>query len=370
MSLLTNKNLNYQDHYMFLSESVNIARFDKLKHKFLYSLKEKQKSFWWIPQDKNLKEDRTQFRNLSEAEQHVFLSTLRYQVLLDSLQGRSPAEVFLPLCSLPELEAWLVTWSFFETIHNDSYQHIIDNILPNPSIIYDETATHPEIVTRAKAITEHYDKLDKLSIEYRIKVLTNQSVSKEELYTLKRQIYITLASVNILEGVRFYASFACSFSFAERSQAIMEGNAKIIQEIAADEAIHLASTQHMLNAMAKGRDDPDMVQIAKECREEVIQLYKEAAEQEKVWIDFLFSKGEILGLPKESLKRYVEYLCNTRLKSIYLPPLYKVTENPLPWIHKWLTKGSGNQLAPQETELTNYVISKVDMEVGEEEDLL
>lgn len=271
---------------------------------------------------------------------------------------------FLPVVSLPELETWIETWSFSETIHSRSYTHIIRNVYPNPSKVFDEITSIQEILDCAEDISKYYDDLIELSMWYQMLGEGSHTVNGKEvvvdLYQLKKALYKTIMSVNILEGVRFYVSFACSWAFAELKK--MEGNAKIIKLIARDENVHLASTQQILKSIIK--DDPDFKKIADECQDECIKMFTDAVEQEKEWAEYLFKDGSMIGLNKELLSDYIEWIGNRRMHSVGLPSPYKVSQaNPLPWTQKWIS-GAEVQVAPQETEITSYVIGGVKQDVS------
>jgi len=353
---------------MFLGRSVNVARYDKQKYPIFEKLIEKQLSFFWRPEEVDLSTDRKDFMALPEHEQHIFLSNLKYQTLLDSVQGRSPNVAFLPIVSIPELETWFETWAFSETIHSRSYTHIIRNIVTEPSKVFDTIVTNPEIVERAEAVTRLYDELIELVNVYTIhgegKHTIDGNLVDATLYNIKTKLYLTLVSVNVLEAIRFYVSFACSFAFAER--AVMEGNAKIIRLIARDEALHLTGTQHMINIMASGADDPDFKQIAIEQKEEVVKLFRDAAEQEKSWAEYLFSHGSMIGLNARILGDYVEYITNVRMKALGLEEIFENRANPLPWMNSWLVSDNV-QVAPQESEISSYLVGQIDNEVGDED---
>jgi len=346
---------------MFLGDSVNVARFDKQKFEVFEKLTEKQLSFFWRPEEIDVSKDKMDFAKLLPNEKHIFISNLQYQILLDSVQGRSPNIAFLPIVSLPELENWIETWSFSETIHSRSYTHIIRAIVNEPGVIFDDIMKTDEIIKRADSVSANYDRLIESAQAYLAHGEGVHTINGEtltvDLRTLKKQLYLTIMSVNILEAVRFYVSFACSFAFAERK--VMEGNAKIIKMIARDEALHLTGTQHMLNLMRTGKDDPDMAEIASECEDEVIAMFKEAAEQEKEWAEYLFRDGSMIGLNAEILKQYLEYITNVRMAAIDLDPIFKQSTNPLPWINHWLDSDNV-QVAPQETEITSYLVSAID----------
>jgi len=353
---------------MFFGRSVNVARYDKQKYSIFEKLIEKQLSFFWRPEEIDLTKDRKDFNDMPDHERHIFLSNLKYQTLLDSVQGRSPNIAFLPVVSLPELETWFETWAFSETIHSRSYTHIIRNIITEPSVVFDQIVTNPEIVKRAESVTRLYDEFIELVTVYSLygpgKKLIGDRELDASMYNLKRKLYLTLVSVNVLEAIRFYVSFACSFAFAER--AIMEGNAKIIRLIARDEALHLTGTQQMLNILASGRDDPDFKAIAQECKPEVYEIFKEAAQQEKDWAVYLFSQGSMIGLNARILGDYVEYITNVRMRALNLEEIFPARQNPLPWMNAWLVSDNV-QVAPQESEISSYLVGQIDNDVETED---
>ncbi len=346
---------------MFFGDTVNIARFDKQKFEIFEKLTEKQLSFFWRPEEIDVSKDKIDFAGLLPNERHIFLSNLQYQILLDSVQGRSPNIAFLPIVSLPELENWIETWSFSETIHSRSYTHIIRAIVNEPGAVFDDIMRIDEIIKRAESVSKHYDELIKYTQAYLLHGVGEFSINGQsfdiDLYCLKKKLYLTLMSVNILEAVRFYVSFACSFAFAERK--VMEGNAKIIKMIARDEALHLAGTQHMLNLMRNGHDDPDMAKIAKECEDEVIDMFRQACGQEQNWAQYLFRDGSMIGLNADILEQYLKYITNVRMKALGLTAIFPEGSNPLPWINHWL-ESDNVQVAPQETEISSYLVSAID----------
>lgn len=354
---------------MFFGETVNVARYDQQKFPIFEKLIEKQLSFFWRPEEVDLTRDRKDFIALPAHEQHIFLSNLKYQTLLDSVQGRSPNVALLPLVSLPELETWIETWAFSETIHSRSYTHIMRNVLTEPGKVFDDIVHNPAIVERATTVTRYYDALIEATQRFQVQTDDWQASAdgKKALRDLKRKLYLTLASVNVLEAIRFYVSFACSFAFAERSR--MEGNAKIIRLIARDEALHLTGTQHMLNLMARGHDDPDMAEIAAEERDNVRQIFIDAAEQEKEWAAYLFKDGSMIGLNTDILAQYVQHITDQRLAAIDLEPAFGSPKNPLPWMDAWL-QSDQVQVAPQETEISTYLVGALqsDVDTGALED--
>jgi ribonucleoside-diphosphate reductase beta chain len=354
---------------MFFGDSVNVARFDQQKFEMFEKLTEKQLSFFWRPEEIDVSKDKIDFGKLLPNEKHIFVSNLQYQILLDSVQGRSPNIAFLPIVSLPELENWVETWAFSETIHSRSYTHIIRAIVNEPGVVFDEIMKTEEIIQRATSVSKYYDKLIKHTQAYLLNGEGEHKIDGKiisiNMYSLKRLLYLTLMSVNILEAIRFYVSFACSFAFAERK--VMEGNAKIIKLIARDEALHLTGTQHMLNLMRDGKDDPDMQAIAIECEAEVIQMFKDAANQEKEWAEYLFRDGSMIGLNAQILKQYLEYITNIRMSALNMQPIFEQTTNPLPWLNHWLDSDNV-QVAPQETEITSYLVSAIDNTIDSEDE--
>ena len=352
---------------MFFGQPVNVARYDQQKYPIFEQLIEKQLSFFWRPEEVDVSRDRIDYSNLSTHEKHIFISNLKYQTLLDSIQGRSPNVVLLPLVSIPELETWIETWSFSETIHSRSYTHIIRNIVNDPSQVFDDIIDNQNILERASDIAKYYDDLYQQSQLYsRFGAGTHQINGESihvDLSSLKKQLYLCLMAVNVLEAIRFYVSFACSFAFAERK--LMEGNAKIIKLIARDEALHLTSTQHMLNILASGKDDPEMAQIAEDCREQCIEIFRTAAEQEKAWAGYLFKDGSMIGLNKDILCQYVEYITNLRMEAVGLPAIFPDSKNnPIPWINTWLSSDNV-QVAPQETEISSYLVGQIDSDLSD-----
>jgi ribonucleoside-diphosphate reductase beta chain len=319
-----------------------------------------QLGFFWQPSEVDISRDSKDFKGLNAHEQHIFTSNLKRQILLDSVQGRAPTAAFGSICSLPELETWINTWTFSETIHSRSYTHIIRNIYSNPSKVFDELMDIKEIVDCAGDISMYYDDL----------IAWNNSSSShgypidiplaDSMYKHKRSLWLALMSVNILEGVRFYVSFACSWAFAEVKK--MEGNAKIIKLIARDENLHLAGTQQLLKALQK--EDEDFAAIAQETKDECVQLFVSAVDQEKAWASYLFRDGSMVGLNEALLNEYIEWIANKRMTAVGLPTPYKGGSNPLPWTQKWIS-GSEVQVAPQETEITSYINGGVKKDVNE-----
>ncbi len=339
MTILKKNKKSHLKKNMFFDEGVDIARYDQVKYPQIEKITEKQLGFFWRPEEVDVSKDKADFHKLSKHEQHIFTSNLKRQILLDSVQGRAPNLAFLPIVSLPELENWVETWSFFETIHSRSYTHIIRNVYPDPSHVFDNMLDIKQIIECGNDIAAYYDEL----------------INKPS----KKSLWMCMMSANALEGIRFYVSFACSWAFAELKK--MEGNAKIIKFIARDENTHLAGTTTLLKLMR--REDKEMDKIAKECEQESTELFVKVIEQEKEWAEYLFRNGSMIGLNETILKDYVEWIGAKRMRAVGLVPPYKVPlANPLPWTEKWIA-GGNVQVAPQETEISSYVVGGVKKDV-------
>ena len=361
---------NKSDHtqvkaFLDPSGGVTIQRYDTMKYPAFDKFTDQQLGFFWRPEEIDVYRDAKDFKALTAHEQHIFTSNLKRQILLDSVQGRAPVESFGTIVSLPELENWIITWTFSETIHSRSYTHIIRNVYNDPSKIFDGMLDIEEIVDCAEDISKHYDNLIELSGYYNLLGVGKHTVNGKEvvvdLYQLKKLLWLALMSVNILEGVRFYVSFACSWAFAEAKK--MEGNAKIIKFIARDENLHLGSTQLLLKTLTK--DDADFAQIAKECEADSIKMFVDAVDQEKAWAHYLFKDGSMIGLNEQLLNEYVEYIAARRMEKVGLPKIYNQSTNPLPWTQKWIS-GADVQVAPQEVELSSYTIGAVKQDVNDD----
>jgi ribonucleoside-diphosphate reductase beta chain len=353
---------------MFLGNSVNVSRYDQQKHVAFEKLIEKQLSFFWRPEEVDVSKDRSDWQSLTESEKHIFISNLKYQTLLDSMTARSVNMVLLPLVSLPEVETWVETWAFSETIHSRSYTHILRNLFTNPSEVFDDIMVNPAILKRAASIAKYFDEV----------IITTQLLQSQGEGTyevdgksievterkLKERLYLAICSVNALEAIRFYVSFACSFAFAERE--LLEGNSKLIKLISRDEALHLTGTQHILNIWAKGKDDPEMEEISRELREQGRQIFLDVVDQEKEWADYLFIDGSMIGLNAAILKEYIEYISNQRMTAIGFDAPFNVKSNPLPWMNAYLSSDNV-QVAPQETEISSYLVGQVDSSVASDD---
>lgn len=359
-----NNNKKHTEALAFLdpSGSVTLQRYETLKYRQFDKLTDKQLGFFWRPEEVDVMRDSKDFKELTEFEQHIFTSNLKRQILLDSVQGRSPNLAFLPFVSIPELETWIQTWAFNETIHSRSYTHIIRNVYSDPSRIFDELMDIEPIVNCAKDISKYYDDVIEYGSYYNLLGAGTHVINGKELvidlYQLKKKLWLAINSVNALEGIRFYVSFACSWAFAELKK--MEGNAKIIKLICRDENVHLGSTQ-MLIKLLPG-DDPAFAQLKQETKAECEAMFLQAAEQEKAWAKYLFKDGSMIGLNEQLLGQYVDWLTCKRMTAVGLDCGMKPGSNPLPWTAKWIA-GAEVQVAPQETEISSYVVGGTKQDV-------
>jgi len=366
MTVFNTEYVDTKKQPMFFGKPLGIQRYDSYKYPVFDKLTTQQLGYFWRPEEVSLQKDRGDYQTLRPEQKHIYTSNLKYQIMLDSVQGRGPGMAFLPYCSLPELEACMEVWGFMEMIHSRSYTYIIKNIYSDPSEVFDTIIHDERILERAKSVTESYDDFIQSAQQYGVSDtwmhnLEGVSYAKETINDVKRKLYRAVANVNILEGIRFYVSFACSFAFGELK--LMEGSAKIISLIARDENQHLALTQNILNKWREG-DDPEMQQIAKEEEEWVYAMFDRAVNEEKKWADYLFKDGSMIGLNDKLLQQYVEWIANRRLKAIGLKPQYDISanNNPLPWTQHWISS-KGLQVAPQETEVESYVVGGIKQDV-------
>ena len=346
---------------MFLGNSVNVSRYDQQRYMAFEKLIEKQLSFFWRPEEVDVSKDRSDWQSLTDSEKHIFISNLKYQTLLDSMAARSVNAVLLPLVSLPEVETWVETWAFSETIHSRSYTHILRNLFTEPGEIFDDIIVNPAILKRASSIAKYFDDVILTTQLFQSQGAGTYEVEGRSIEVstrkLKERLYLAVCSVNALEAIRFYVSFACSFAFAERE--LLEGNAKIIKLIARDEALHLTGTQHILNNWMSGRDDPEMKEISETMRADGLQIFLDVVDQEKEWAQYLFKDGSMIGLNAEILNQYIEYISNQRLTAIGFDAPFNIKSNPLPWMNAYLVSDNV-QVAPQETEISSYLVGQVD----------
>jgi len=342
---------------MFFGPDLAVQRYDSMKYPIFDKLTQQQLGYFWRPEEVSLQKDRNDYLDLREEQKFIFTSNLKYQTMLDSVQGRGPALAFLPFVSLPELESAIITWDFMETIHSRSYTYIIKNLYSDPSDVFDTIIKDEKIKQRAMSVTQTYDDLIEMGYKWAID-------KKIDLYELKKRLYLAMITVNILEGLRFYVSFACSFAFGELKK--LEGSAKIISFIARDESQHLAMSQRIINNWKDVEKDSDFTKIIKETDKQVYKMYDEAVQEEKRWATYLFSKGSMIGLSEKLLHQFVEYMANRRMRAIQLTPAYDQKTNPLPWTDHWLNS-KGTQNAPQETEIESYVIGGIKQDVKKDQ---
>ena len=366
MTVFNPNKVDLKKQPMFFGAPLGIQRYDTYKYPVFDKLTQQQLGYFWRPEEISLSKDRGDYLTLRPEQKHIYTANLKYQIMLDSVQGRGPGMAFIPYCSLPELEACMTIWETMEMIHSRSYTYIIKNVYSDPSEVFDTILDDQNILERAKSVTEAYDDFIRAAQEYSSgnqwqHQLEGVDAAKETLYELKRKLYRAVINVNILEGIRFYVSFACSFAFGELK--IMEGSAKIISLIARDESQHLVITQNIINKWHDG-DDADIVSIAKEEEQWVIEQFKKTVDEEKAWAQYLFKDGSIIGLNDKLLNSYVEYIANRRMRAIGFKPVFDtpMSNNPLPWTQHWLSS-KGLQVAPQETEVESYVIGGIKQDV-------
>ena len=353
-----NKGLDATKQPMFFGEDLAVQRYDTIKYPIFDKLNQTQLGYFWRPEEVSLQKDRNDFLELRDEQKFIFTSNLKYQTMLDSVQGRGPCLAFLPFVSLPEIEGCIVTWDFMETIHSRSYTYIIKNLYPNPSDVFDTIIEDEKIERRAKSVTQTYDDLIQMGYQWSV------TPDKVDMYELKKRLWLALVTVNILEGLRFYVSFACSFAFGELKK--LEGSAKIISFIARDESQHFAMSQNIINNYREREDDKVMNQVIKDTEDLVYKMFDEAVQEEKRWATYLFSQGSMIGLSEKLLHQFVEHMANRRMKAIRLTPKYDQKSNPLPWITHWLSS-RGLQNAPQETEIESYVIGGIKQDVKKDQ---
>ena len=366
VTVFNTQNPDIKKQPMFFGQPLGVQRYDQYKYPVFDKLTQQQLGYFWRPEEVSLQKDRSDYLTLRPEQKHIFTSNLKYQILLDSVQGRGPGMAFIPWCSLPELESSMLVWEFMEMIHSRSYTYIIKNVYPDPSEVFDKSLDDDRIISRAESVTHAYNDLINHAHEYDSGNIWRMATEGHPNGTydrkeLKRKLYRAIINVNILEGIRFYVSFACSFAFGELK--LMEGSAKIISLIARDESQHLVLTQQIIKKWQEG-DDPEMVTIAEEERENTIDMFKKCVEEEKEWAEYLFKDGSMIGLNVPLLQSYVEFIANRRLRSLGLDPLYDISmrSNPLPWTEHWLNS-KGQQNAPQETEIESYVVGGIKQDV-------
>jgi len=366
MTVFNTEQVNTKKQPMFFGKPLGVQRYDSYKYPVFDKLTTQQLGYFWRPEEVSLQKDRGDYQSLRPEQKHIYTSNLKYQIMLDSIQGRGPGMAFIPYCSLPELEACMEVWGFMEMIHSRSYTYIIKNVYSDPSEVFDKIVTDERILERASSVTAAYDDFIRSAQSWGSSSMWSEDFrdspsSQWEIKDVKRKLYRAVANVNILEGIRFYVSFACSFAFGELK--LMEGSAKIISLIARDENQHLAITQNILNKWKSG-DDPEMKEIMKEEEEWTYAMFDRAVNEEKRWADYLFKDGSMIGLNDKLLQQYVEWIANRRLKAIGMKPVYDIAakNNPLPWTQHWISS-KGLQVAPQETEVESYVVGGIKQDV-------
>lgn len=366
---------------MFFGSGLGIARYDIQRHRVFEELTEKSLSFFWRPEEVNLMMDAAQFNKLPQYQQNIFTNNLKYQSLLDSIQGRAPSAVLMSLISDPSLDTWVATWTFSETIHSRSYTHIMRNLYTDPSKVFDEIVLDEAIMKRAESIGRYYDDVliktrewenakefvelakESPDADFRLNRAIKQEAEAKR--ALMKSLYLCLHVINALEAIRFYVSFACTFNF-HKNMEIMEGNAKIMKFIARDEQLHLKGTQYIIRQLQSGTDGDEWVKIAKECEQEAVDIFMEVNRQEKDWAVHLFKDGDVPGLNTNSMWSFIDYLTVSRMKQCGLPcPITDApVKHPYPWIREYLNSDNV-QSAPQEVELSSYLVAQIDNDVDD-----
>ena len=366
MTVFNTEGVNLKKQPMFFGAPLGVQRYDEYKYPVFEKLTQQMLGYFWRPEEVSLQKDRADYESLRPEQKHIYTSNLKYQIMLDSVQGRAPGMAFTPYTSLPELEGAMNIWQTMEMIHSRSYTYIIKNVYSDPAEVLDTILTDDRILQRATSVTKAYDDFLNVAAEWGqssawtsdMRTHPNSEWTRKDL---KRHLYRAVANVNILEGIRFYVSFACSFAFGELK--LMEGSAKIISLIARDENQHLVLTQTILKHWREG-DDPEMVEIIKEEKEWLKGAFETAVNEEKKWAEYLFKDGSMIGLNEKLLSQYVEWIANKRMKAIGLDPIYDISlrNNPLPWTQHWISS-KGLQVAPQETEVESYVVGGIKQDV-------
>lgn len=347
-TVLNKKHFDTTKQPLFLGESLSLQRYDKFKYPIFFELFKTQESFFWWPHEITLQKDRNDYKDLSDIERFVFDSNLRFQTLGDSMLSRS-IHSLSEYVSNPELEICMNTWAHMEGIHSYSYSYLLNNVYYNPTEFFDSIMSDENILKRADLIKENYDK-----------ILGKDGSEKN----IKDKIFNCIVSTNVMEGLVFYVSFACSFYFGYRGQ--MEGNSKIIKLIQRDESQHFAITQNLLKIL-KEEENEGFCDIFSKNEQKIYDMYEEACKNESKWCDYLFSRGELLGLNSEILSGYARWLADTRLRSLGLKKIFNEKSNPIAgWMDSYLDS-SKIQVAPQETEITSYKIGSRDTSIKEED---
>jgi ribonucleoside-diphosphate reductase class Ia beta subunit (EC 1.17.4.1) len=384
-STFVQKDVNHLTEPMFFGHGLNVARYDIMKYPHVDEhFTQKELGFFWRPEEVDLSKDRIDFQGMPLHEKHIFTSNLKYQTLLDSIQGRGLSQAYGKIITLPEMESWFKAWEFFEGIHSRSYTHIIRNLYAHPGEIFDDIVFNDNISARTLDLTGNYDRfirtVDMWSLfgegdftvhrpatkveqilanlpegATEIRPVGNINVSMPQMMA---DAYYLLADINVLEAIRFYVSFACSFAFKERR--LMEGNAKVIQFILRDESLHKTSTTWMLNTLASGAEGQEWAKIAREQKKRIPELFITAAQQEIEWAKYLFKDGAMPGINVEVITRYIQYIVDLNLGLLDLPPVYGIKKNPMPWMNTY-TNTDNVQVAPQEVEVSSYITAGLDV---------
>lgn len=346
-SVLNLKNIDYTKEPLFFGENLNLQRYDKFKYPIFFELFKKQEEFFWWPHEVSLNKDRSDYKELTIEERFVFDTNLKFQTLGDSMLSRS-IHSLKDYVSNPELEICMNTWQRFEGIHSYSYSYLLNNVHPDASKFFDSIMEDKEIVSRAELIRNNFDKI----------------LGNDDKKDLKQKIFDCILSVNVMEGLVFYVSFACSFYFGYRGK--MEGNAKIIKFIQRDEALHFATTQNLIKIL-RDEDKEGFSSIVKKSEDKIYSFYEQAAKNEIEWAEHLFSKGSLLGLNSEVLAGYSKWLCDARLRSLGYKKIFNQKDNPIAgWLDSYLDS-SKVQVAPQETEISTYKIGARKTDISDDD---
>lgn len=358
------KDYDYKSQPMFFGESTSIARYEDPKHPFIEELTTKALSFYWRPEEVNLVNDKAQFDKLWERDKRTFTLNLLYQMLMDTIQGSAPSEILGQIASDIGIDTWIQTWTFFETIHSRSYTHIIRNIYSNPTGIFDSVVIDDAIMARAVSICRYYDDLDEKFTLYKADKIRGVE-TEEQLYEVKKAFYLCLHTINALEAIRFFVSFINTFNFFE-TMKVMEGNSKIMTFIARDENLHHQSTRYMIKRLQSGAEGPEWVKIAEDCHAQATEIFLEARAQEKDWCKYVYKDGAPQGLSVELMGSYIDYATVPRMEELGLDhsSIDAPKRNPFPWLTKFL-KANTVQSAPQEVEISSYLIAQVDNDITE-----
>jgi ribonucleoside-diphosphate reductase beta chain len=333
------------DVKIFLDEAgaVDISRSDIVKYPIFKKQADAMLANFWKPQEIVLTKDGVDFnQNMDDNERFIFTSNLKSQVIMDSIQSMALSQAFLPICSDPAVKRCIVYMDQQESVHDDSYQHIIRNVYNDPTAVFDEMTSIEPLVNRGKSVAAYYDRQILTIAKYRLGLCSIDEV--------KRSTWLCLNAVNALEGLRFMQSFSVAFCFGNLGK--MQGNASIIKLIASDELLHQAFTTALIRTLPE--DDEDYIAVREECLPEVEHIFMETVDQEKAFSKFTFQNGSLIGLNEAISYQYLDFMAAKRMRAIGMT--YKNESprtNPLPWMAKYLNEGT-IQVAPQEQEITAY----------------